>query len=78
MQQFSPYLKCNVSFIRQPVGTSFDFKILSKKTLQTLLALTAIVSDSVKQWGNMFISPLYNLKRFHLEGVLSRCYCFVL
>lgn len=34
---------------------------------QTSLALAAIIADSVKRWGKVFISPSYNLQRFQLE-----------
>lgn len=78
-QQFAPCPKWNAYFLRLSVGTSFDLRITVKnipaaKALQTLLALTAIIPDSMKLWGNVSITPLYNLQRFHLEGIPLRQY----
>lgn len=76
-QQYASSLKWNVSFVSHPVGINFDFKILSEKTLQTLRSLTAIISGSVKHRGNVFISALYSLQRFHLEGIPQTWWCFL-
>lgn len=76
-QQFAPCPKWKIYFLRLSVGISFDLKktvknIPAAKARQTLLALRAIIPDSMKLVGNVFITPLYNLQRFHLEGILLR------